>query len=95
MKKKRTFSATKRRHFLACVLALLTSVVIIPGMTTYLPFAMSEQILMPIMLFPLIWTALFMYAYMAEKAWHPLAVMVLLIVIHGVLSFIALTGATG
>lgn len=94
MNKKTTFSATKRRHFIACILALITSVVMIPGMTTYLPFAMAEQILIPIMLFPLIWTGLFIYAYMAQKVWQPFTLMLLLTFIHGGLCFIALSGAS-
>jgi|TARA_Y100000310_G_scaffold116226_1_gene114898 hypothetical protein len=92
MTKNHTFSATKRRHFMACLLALLTAIVMIPGMTTYLPFAIEEQILIPIMLFPLIWTALFIYAYMAEKAWHPFALMLFILISHCGLSYLALTG---
>lgn len=90
---KSTFTCTRRRHFLACILALITAVVMIPGMTTYIPFAMSEQILLPIMLFPLIWTVLFIYAYMAEKIWHPFLVMLVLILVHTLLCYVALTGS--
>lgn len=92
---KRTFSATKRRHLMACLLALITAVVMIPGMTTYLPFAMEEQILIPIMLFPFIWAGLFIYAYMAEKAWQPFVVMLVIILSHAGLSFMALSGGQG
>ena len=95
MNTKHTFSATKRRHLMACVLALITAVVMIPGMTTYLPFALEQQILIPIMLFPLIWAGLFIYAYMAEKAWIPFALMLAIIASHAGLSFIALSGAQG
>ena len=87
---KSTFKAIKRRHFLACVVALITAVIIIPGMTTYLPFHMNEQILLPIMLFPIIWVGLFMYAYLAEHVWQPFAVMLLLSISHGLLSLLAL-----
>ncbi len=92
MTKHRTFTATKRRHLMACLLALLTAIVMIPGMTTYLPFAIEEQILIPIMLFPLIWTALFIYAYMAEKVWQPFVLMFFILISHGGLSYLALTG---
>ncbi|HEA15179.1 MAG TPA: hypothetical protein ENH88_01740 [Pseudoalteromonas prydzensis] len=95
MNMKRTFSATKRRHLMACLLALITAVVMIPGMTTYLPFAMEEQILIPIMLFPFIWAGLFIYAYMAEKAWQPFVVMLVIILSHAGLSFMALSGVQG
>jgi hypothetical protein len=92
MNTKRTFSATKRRHLMACILALITAIVMIPGMTTYLPFAMEEKILIPIMLFPLIWAGLFIYAYMAEKAWHPFVVMLVILFSHAGLSYMALSG---
>lgn len=92
MQIKSTFNATGRRHLLTCLFALITSVVIIPGMTTYLPFAFTEQILLPIMLFPLIWTALLIYAYMAEKVWQPFALMLVLTLSHGTLCFVALSG---
>lgn len=95
MNMKRTFSATTRRHLMACLLALITAVVMIPGMTTYLPFAMEEQILIPIMLFPFIWAGLFIYAYMAEKAWQPFVVMLVIILSHAGLSFMALSGVQG
>ncbi|RZF90732.1 hypothetical protein EXT42_20050 [Pseudoalteromonas sp. CO302Y] len=92
MTKNHTFTATKFRHFMACLLALLTAIVMIPGMTTYLPFALEEQILIPIMLFPLIWAGLFIYAYMAIKAWHPFLLMLLILVSHGSLSYFAVSG---
>jgi len=95
MNKKTTFTATKRRHLMACLLALITAVVMIPGMTTYLPFALEQQILIPIMLFPFIWAGLFIYAYMAEKAWQPFSVMLVIIFSHAGLSFMALSGAQG
>lgn len=95
MNNKTTFTATKRRHLMACLLALVTAVVMIPGMKTYLPFSMEEQILIPIMLFPFIWSGLFIYAYMAEKAWQPCVVMLLIIFSHAGLSFMALSGAQG
>jgi hypothetical protein len=95
MNNKKTFNATRRRHLLACVMALITAVIIIPGMTTYLPFEMSEQILLPILLFPIIWTALFIYAYLAEKVWQPFIVMGLLCATHGLFSFWALTQGQG
>ena len=95
MNNKKTFTATRRRHLIACVLALITAVIMIPGMTTYLPFQMNEQILLPILLFPVIWTALFIYSYLAQKVWQPFVVMIALCVLHGLLSFWALTQGQG
>ncbi|REL28853.1 hypothetical protein DXX93_07910 [Thalassotalea euphylliae] len=73
-------------------MAFLTCIVLVPGMTTYLPFGAADQIGVPILLFPFIWTGLCLYSYMAEKAWHPWALMISLSVSHGVLSYLALTG---
>lgn len=95
MSNKTTFTATKWRNLMAILLALITATVMIPGMTVYLPFSFEEQILVPILLFPLIWCGLFIYSYMANKAWQPLVLMALLTLSHGALSYIALTqGAT-
>lgn len=91
---KRTFTATVRRHLLACFLALVTAIVMIPGMTTYIPFAISEKIILPLMLFPFIWVALFIYAYMAKNIWHPFLLMLFLIIVHVLLSYLALTGSS-
>ncbi|NMP32798.1 hypothetical protein HII17_14675 [Thalassotalea sp. M1531] len=74
-------------------MAFITCVILIPGMTTYLPFNMADQIAVPILLFPFIWTGLCLYSYMAEKAWRPWGVMLLLSLSHGVLSYIALSGS--
>tara|TARA_E500000178_G_C16892323_1_gene694087 strand:- start:101 stop:442 length:342 start_codon:yes stop_codon:yes gene_type:complete len=95
MNNKKTFSATKRRHLMACVLALVTATVMITGMTTYLPLQMSEQILLPILLFPIIWVGLFIYAYISEKAWQPLLLMITLCLVHGILSYFALMQGQG
>ena len=94
MNSKKTFTATRWRHFNACVLTLIAAVVMIPGMTTYIPFQESEQIVLPIMLFPIIWPILFIYSYMAEKAWHPFVLMMLVIITHALFSYFALTGSS-
>ncbi|WP_153915982.1 hypothetical protein [Shewanella sp. TC10] len=91
MIKKSTFSATKCRHLMAIVFALVTATVMIPGMTVYLPLSFEEQILLPILLFPFIWCGLFIYCYMSEKAWQPLLLMSALTISHGALSYMALT----
>ncbi|MBD1390737.1 hypothetical protein IC617_15000 [Neiella sp. HB171785] len=85
---KRTFSQPKQRHFLALFLALITATVMIPGMTTYLPLSAADQVAIPILLFPFIWTGLFVYAYLAPKAWHATLLMVVLTLLHGALSYV-------
>lgn len=86
------FTSIKTRNFAGVLMAFITCVMLIPGMTTYLPFDMADQIAVPILLFPFIWTGLCLYSYMAEKAWHPWALMILLSVSHAGLSYVALTG---
>jgi len=85
------FDRLKSRHFAALLMALLTSTVMIPGLTTYLPLSAADQIAIPILLFPFIWTGLFIYSYMAQKVWHPWLLMLVLTISHGVLSYLALT----
>jgi len=72
-------------------MALLTATVMIPGISVYLPLSIADRIGIPIFLFPFIWVGLFLYSYLATKTWHPWLLMILLIVIHGGLSFWALT----
>lgn len=86
------FTAIKSRNFAGVLMAFLTCVVLVPGMTTYLPFSAADQIGVPILLFPFIWTGLCLYSYMAEKAWHPWTLMITLSLSHGVLSYLALAG---
>ncbi len=86
------FTSIESRNFAGCLMAFITCIVLIPGMTTYLPFSAADQIAVPILLFPFIWTALCLYSYMAEKAWHPWALMMTLILSHAGLSYLALAG---
>ena len=88
------FTSIKSRNLAGVLMAFITCVVLIPGMTTYLPFNQADQIAVPILLFPFIWTALCLYCYMAEKAWQPWALMGLLCVSHGALSYLALTASS-
>lgn len=87
-----TFSYFKTRMFCAIVLTLITSVVMIPGMSTYLPLHQNDAIGIPILLFPFIWTALFIYSYMAKSLKQVIAVMTTLTIIHVVCVYFALAG---
>jgi len=80
--KKSTFTAFKNRTFLAVVLTLITSVLMIPAMPTYLPVVQNDAIGIPVLLFPFIWTGLFIYSYMAESVKQVWLVMISLNVIH-------------
>jgi uncharacterized RDD family membrane protein YckC len=89
-KPKPVFDAFKSRLFASLFLVLITSVVMIPGMTTYLPLNTIDTIAIPILLFPFIWVGLFIYCYLAKKAWQVWAVLLGLIAIHIALSVLAL-----
>lgn len=84
------FSALKSRNFAGILMAFITSVIIIPGMTTYLPLSQGDTIAIPILLFPFIWSGLFLYSYLAKNAWHPWLFMLLLTISHAALSVLAL-----
>lgn len=86
------FSSIKIRNAAGILMAFITCIMLIPGMTTYLPFSAADQIAVPILLFPFIWTGLVMYSYLAKKAWQPWVLMILLSLSHAGLSFMALSG---
>lgn len=87
-----TFSSPKSRLVAACLMALVTSTITVTGMTTYLPFVVTDKVGIPILLFPFIWTALFIYAYLAKSAWRAWGLMLMLAMVHGLLAYLALTG---
>lgn len=89
--KSATFNAFKNRTFLAVVMTLIASVVMIPGMATYLPFHQNDNIGLPILFFPFIWTALFMYSYMAKSVARVWLVMLAIILSHVACIYFALT----
>lgn len=89
--KNATFNAFKNRTFLALVMTLIASVVMIPGMATYLPFHQNDAIGLPILFFPFIWTGLFMYSYMAKSVTQVWVVLSALILIHLACIYFALT----
>lgn len=86
------FTSIKSRNLAGVLMAFITCVILIPGMTTYLPLSQMDQIAVPILLFPLIWTALYLYCYMAEKAWHAWVLMLVLSLSHAGLCYVALVG---
>jgi len=86
-----TFNFFKTRTFSAIVLTLITSVVMIPGMSTYLPFHQNDAIGIPILLFPFIWTTLFIYSYLATSIKQVYLVMLTLTLVHIACVYFALT----
>ena len=89
-KPKPVFTALKSRLFASIVLVLITALTMIPGMTTYLPFGEIDTIAIPILLFPFIWVGLFIYCYLADKAWHIWVVLLCIAAVHVALSVLAL-----
>ena len=89
---KQTFSYLPSRIFASIVLVLITSTLMIPGMATYLPFHQNDAIGLPILLFPIIWTALFIYCFLETSVKRLWAVLVALALIHGACVYFALTG---
>ena len=91
--KKQTFNAFKNRTFLALVMTLLTAVIMIPGLSTYLPLHKNDAIGIPTLLFPFIWTGLFIYCYMAVSVKRVWLLMITLNVIHIACIYFALFSA--
>ena len=88
---KQTFSHLKSRLFAAIFMVLIASTVTIPGMATYLPFHQNDAVGLPILLFPFIWTGLFIYCFMAESVKRVWISLTVITVIHIACSYMALT----
>lgn len=85
-----TFSYLKTRIVAAVFMVLITSTLMIPGMATYLPFHKNDAVGLPILLFPIIWSALFIYCFMETSMKRLWAVLVSLAAIHVVCIYMAL-----
>ncbi|MEM9102156.1 MAG: hypothetical protein AAGB12_07515 [Pseudomonadota bacterium] len=90
MKATNLFNYPKARIFAGVILTLVTTTILIPGMTTYLPLKLADQIAVPILLFPLIWTALFIYSFTAKRVSHVFIVLSVLSISHAYLAYSAL-----
>ncbi|HSX49626.1 MAG TPA: hypothetical protein VLF09_01630 [Cellvibrio sp.] len=86
------FSAPKTRLF-ACLLgALVAATLITAGAATYLPFNEIDRIGVPILLFPITWTLLFLYAAMSRSMIRVWAVLITLTLVHAGLIYQHLAG---
>ena len=85
-----TFSYLKTRIVAAVFMVLITSTLMIPGMATYLPFHKNDAVGLPILLFPIIWSVLFIYCFMEASMKRLWAVLIALAVIHFVCIYMAL-----
>ncbi|WP_252736013.1 hypothetical protein [Aestuariibacter sp. A3R04] len=90
--RKSVFSFLKTRIFAAVIMVMITSTVMIPGMSTYLPFNQNDAVGLPILLFPFIWAALFIYCFLVTSVKQLWAVLVSLAAIHIICIYFALAG---
>ena len=83
MSAKPSLFSSPQCRLLTCLLgALIAATLVTAGAGTYLPFNEIDRIGVPILLFPVTWTLLFLYAAMASKLWHVWLVLTLLSLIH-------------
>lgn len=91
-KSEQLFSSPKLR-LLACLLgAFIAATLVTAGAGTYLPINEIDRIGVPILLFPVTWTLLFLYAAMAKKLWHAWLLFLLLSLIHIAFIYLHLAG---
>lgn len=91
VQKERLFTSVKSRLAAALFGAILTATFMVAGMPGYLPFGQIDAIGVPIMLYPFIWTALFIYAFLAKSAWRVWGVIGGLGVLHIAVIYFQLT----
>ncbi|MGH8447088.1 MAG: hypothetical protein ACREVL_17610 [Solimonas sp.] len=75
------------RGVLAGPLAFVAATLLMLGSTVWLPAgrAQIDNLVLPIVLFPLLWTALFLYALLAKRLGRAYAVVLALCVSHAAL----------
>lgn len=76
------FSSPKSRLFACIIGVLVASTVITAGAATYLPFNEIDRIGVPILLFPITWTLLFIFAVMSQSLWKVWAWLSVLTLVH-------------
>ena len=96
----RTFTPAflkRSRFWLAGPIAFLVAVIVMLGMAIWFPpgVGMVDNIVMPLVLFPLLWAVCFFYAYMSANLKHVLIAFLVILIAHSAL-FAAhyLTGAS-
>jgi hypothetical protein len=78
------------RFWLAGPLAFVVSVIVMLGMAVWFPpgIGMINNIIMPLVLFPLLWAVCFFYGYMSNKLKQVGMVFFAIFVAHGALFFV-------
>lgn len=89
--------AVLMRWILAGPAALLAAVLVMAAMPVWLPAGAAgvDNIVYPIILAPLIWAVVFMYAVLEERLPRGLAVIGLVILVKGAIVALSLAGAIG
>ncbi len=90
--KRSTFTALKSRIIAAVLMSLLAATVTIPGMATYLPVHQNDQIGLPILFFPFIWTAMVIYCFLAKTALRVWGGLLAITLIHVLCVYLKLVG---
>ena len=77
------------RFWLAGPLVFVVSVVVMLGMAVWFPpgIGMINNIIMPLVLFPLLWAVCFFYAYMSSNLKYVGIVFLVALIAHGALFF--------
>lgn len=81
------FTAPVSRTLAAIGGTLVASVAVTAGMPLYLPFSQTDNIGLPIVIFPVTWLVLFLYSCLCRRAWRAWALLAGLTVVHAALIY--------
>lgn len=70
MDRQQLFTRPISRTLAASLGVLVTAVVMTAGMASYLPLSQANQVVLPIILFPITWLCLFLWALLDQKMWR-------------------------
>ncbi|MEM7360209.1 MAG: hypothetical protein AAF431_13995 [Pseudomonadota bacterium] len=87
--RKTVFSNPKLRALLATLGVFLAAIVITAGLPVYLPLSEINRIATPVLLFPLIWFALFLMVVMTERIKTMAVFLLAMVLIHGYIAYSA------
>ena len=82
MPKERLFPAPRSRVTCATLGVLVAAVLVTAGMPAYLPLGQANNIVLPIILFPLTWLVLFLWVLFARSMLRAWGVIVVLIAVN-------------
>jgi len=85
------FSYPIVRSLVATIATLIVAIVITVGSPSYIPLGGADNLAVPVILFPFIWTALFLFTLMTKKFWKANVVLLALFVFHAVLIYLKLS----